>query len=62
VGLAGHRGLDACADQVVVVAEHAGEPIHLVGFSWGGAHAAQLTPELAGWITRAVTAARISVV
>jgi pimeloyl-ACP methyl ester carboxylesterase len=52
VGLAGRRGLDVCADQVVVVAEHAGEPIHLVGFSWGGAHAAQLTPELAGWITR----------
>ncbi|HEY7103063.1 MAG TPA: alpha/beta hydrolase [Mycobacteriales bacterium] len=32
-------GLDGYADQVLAVAEHAGEPIHLVGFSWGGATA-----------------------
>jgi lipase len=35
-GAAGHRSLDDYADQVFAVAEHVGEPVHLVGFSWGG--------------------------
>jgi lipase len=36
---AGRRTLDDFADQVLAVAEHVGERIHLVGFSWGGATA-----------------------
>jgi pimeloyl-ACP methyl ester carboxylesterase len=35
----GSRCLDDYADQVLAVVEHVGEPIHLVGFSWGGATA-----------------------
>jgi lipase len=31
------RSLDDYADQVHAVAEHVGAPLHLVGFSWGGA-------------------------
>jgi lipase len=38
-GVAGRRSLDDYADQVLAVADHVGEPIHLVGFSWGGATA-----------------------
>jgi pimeloyl-ACP methyl ester carboxylesterase len=38
-GLPGRRGLDDYADQVLAVVKHVGEPIHLVGFSWGGATA-----------------------
>jgi|1186.fasta_scaffold64752_1 lipase len=38
-GTAGRRTLDDFADQVLGVAEHVGERIHLVGFSWGGATA-----------------------
>lgn len=38
-GVAGSRRLDDYADQVLAVADHVGEPIHLVGFSWGGATA-----------------------
>jgi lipase len=38
-GVAGGRRLDDYADQVLSVVEHVGEPIHLVGFSWGGATA-----------------------
>ena len=38
-GLPGHRTLDDYADQVHSVVSHVGEPIHLVGFSWGGATA-----------------------
>jgi lipase len=38
-GIAGRRTLDDFADQVLGVAEHVGERIHLVGFSWGGATA-----------------------
>jgi lipase len=38
-GVAGRRRLDDYADQVLAVADHVGEPIHLVGFSWGGATA-----------------------
>lgn len=33
------RSLDDYADQVHAVLSHVGEPIHLVGFSWGGATA-----------------------
>jgi len=38
-GVAGRRSLDDYADQVYAVAEHVGVPVHLVGFSWGGATA-----------------------
>ena len=38
-GLPGHRTLDDYADQVYAVVSHVGQPIHLVGFSWGGATA-----------------------
>jgi lipase len=38
-GVAGRRHLDDYADQVLAVVDHVGEPIHLVGFSWGGATA-----------------------
>ena len=31
------RSLDDYADQVYAVAEHVGAPLHLIGFSWGGA-------------------------
>lgn len=41
-GSAGHRTLDDFADQVLGVADHLGEPLHLVGFSWGGATALQV--------------------
>lgn len=45
----GRRSLDDYADQVYAVAEHAGAPLRLVGFSWGGAtalRAAAAAPEL----------------
>jgi lipase len=35
-GRPGCRTLDDFADQVLGVAEYVGEPVHLVGFSWGG--------------------------
>jgi lipase len=38
-GLPGHRALDDFADQIHAVVRHVGQPIHLVGFSWGGATA-----------------------
>jgi lipase len=38
-GMVDRRTLDDFADQVLGVAEHMGERIHLVGFSWGGATA-----------------------
>lgn len=38
-GVAGRRSLDDYADQVYAVADHVGVPVHLVGFSWGGATA-----------------------
>ena len=38
-GRPGHRTLDDYADQVHAVVRHVGQPIHLVGFSWGGATA-----------------------
>ena len=46
-GAPGYRTLDDYADQVHAVVSHVGEPIHLVGFSWGGAtalHVATTTP------------------
>jgi lipase len=42
------RTLDVYAGQVRAVVNHLGEPVHLVGFSWGGAtalHMAVTTPE-----------------
>ena len=38
-GEVGRRSLDDYADQVYAVAEHVGDPVCLVGFSWGGATA-----------------------
>lgn len=38
-GVPGHRTLDDFVGQVHVVTEHVGEPVHLIGFSWGGATA-----------------------
>src|SRR6476659_1994515 len=38
-GGGGRRTLDDYADQVYAVAEHVGDPLCLVGFSWGGATA-----------------------
>jgi lipase len=46
-GLPGRRTVDDFADQVHAVMDHVGEPIHLVGFSWGGAttlHVAATAP------------------
>ena len=37
--VAEYRTLDDYADQVYAVAGHVGAPVHLVGFSWGGATA-----------------------
>jgi len=48
-GVTGRRTLDDYADQVYAVAEHVGGPVHLVGFSWGGATALRVAaarPEL----------------
>jgi lipase len=38
-GVTGRRSLDDYADQVYAVVQHVGEPVRLVGFSWGGATA-----------------------
>src|SRR5215831_15348759 len=35
--LSGHRTIEDFADQVHAVVDYVGQPIHLVGFSWGGA-------------------------
>jgi len=46
-GRPGRRSLDDYADQVHAVVGHVGQPVHLVGFSWGGAtalHVAATTP------------------
>ena len=48
-GGVGRRSLDDYADQVYAVAEHVGDPVCLVGFSWGGATALRVAvaaPEL----------------
>jgi lipase len=53
-GRPGHRSLDDYADQVRAVVNHVGEPVHLVGFSWGGAtglHVAVTTPEVLASLT-----------
>jgi pimeloyl-ACP methyl ester carboxylesterase len=45
----GRRSIDDYADQVYAVGRHVGEPVSLVGFSWGGATAlrvAAAAPEL----------------
>jgi lipase len=47
-GVPGQRSLDDYADQVHAVVDLVGEPVHLIGFSWGGATALQVgvtTPE-----------------
>jgi lipase len=46
--------LDDYADQVDAVVDHVGEPVHLIGFSWGGAtalHVAVRMPELLASLT-----------
>ena len=48
------RDLDDYADQVYAAAAHAGEPVHLVGFSWGGATALRVATA-APQIVRTVT-------
>jgi lipase len=48
------RTLDDYADQVHAVVSHVGEPVHLIGFSWGGAtglHMAVTTPEALASLT-----------
>ena len=43
------RTLDDYADQVYAAINHVGEPVHLIGFSWGGAtalHMAVTTPDV----------------
>jgi pimeloyl-ACP methyl ester carboxylesterase len=50
----GQRTLDDYADQVRAVVDHVGEPVHLIGFSWGGAtglHMAITTPEVLASLT-----------
>jgi pimeloyl-ACP methyl ester carboxylesterase len=49
-----HRTLDDYAGQVHAVVDHVGEPVHLVGFSWGGAtglHVALTAPEALASLT-----------
>lgn len=53
-GRPGQRTLDSYADQVDAVVNHVGEPVHLVGFSWGGAtglHVAVTRPEVLASLT-----------
>jgi pimeloyl-ACP methyl ester carboxylesterase len=53
-GAPGQRSLDDYADQVHAVVNHLGEPVHLIGFSWGGAtwlHVAVRTPEVLASLT-----------
>ena len=53
-GAPGRRRLDDYADQVRAVVDHVGGPVHLVGFSWGGAtalHMAVTTPEVLASLT-----------
>jgi pimeloyl-ACP methyl ester carboxylesterase len=48
-GTPSRRTVDDYADQVYAAAEHVGAPVHLIGFSWGGATAlrvATVAPEL----------------
>ncbi len=53
-GATGEPTLDDYADQVHAVVNHVGEPVHLIGFSWGGAtalHLAVTTPEVLASLT-----------
>jgi lipase len=53
-GAPGQRTLDDYADQVHAVVNHVGEPVHLIGFSWGGAtglHVAVTTPGVLASLT-----------
>jgi pimeloyl-ACP methyl ester carboxylesterase len=50
----GQRTLDDYADQVLAVVDYVGEPVHLIGFSWGGAtglHVAVSAPEVLASLT-----------
>jgi lipase len=49
-GVAGRRSLDDYADQVYAVAEHVDGPVHLVGFSWGGATALRVAAAAPGLV------------
>jgi len=54
LGAPGQRTLDDYADQVHAVVNHVGEPVHLIGFSWGGAtglHVAVTAPEVLASLT-----------
>jgi len=53
-GTAGRRDLDDYTDQVYAVADQVAGPVHLIGFSWGGAtalRAAAVTPGLIASLT-----------
>jgi pimeloyl-ACP methyl ester carboxylesterase len=53
-GARGQRTLEDYADQVHAVVNHVGGPVHLIGFSWGGAtglHMAIATPEALASLT-----------
>jgi lipase len=53
-GAPGQRTLDDYADQVHAVVHHVREPVHLIGFSWGGAtglHVAVTTPQALASLT-----------
>jgi lipase len=53
-GSPGHRTLADYSDQVHAVVNHVGQPVHLVGFSWGGAtglHVALTAPEALASLT-----------
>jgi lipase len=49
-GEPGRRTLDDYADQVYGVAEDGGRPVHLVGFSWGGATALRVAAAAPGLV------------
>lgn len=49
-GVSGRRSLDDYADQVYAVAAHVGGPVHLVGFSWGGATALRVAAAAPGLV------------
>lgn len=54
LGAPGHTSLDDYADQVHAVVNCVDEPVHLMGFSWGGAtglHVAVTTPEVLASLT-----------
>jgi lipase len=54
LGAPGRRTLGDYADQVHAVVNHVGEPVHLAGFSWGGATGLQVavtTPDVLASLT-----------